>query len=122
MAGIGIGIGLIVELFFVVLAIVAWVKVISKAGYSGWWVLIGLIPLVGAVMFLVFAFSKWPIEESLEAARRANQSGGHSNLSGGGGWSPLGGPPPGAPQGWGPPQPGGPYAPTGSGPSWDTLR
>ena len=46
-----------------VLMIVAWVKIISKAGYSGWWVLIGLVPVVNFVMFLVFAFSKWPALE-----------------------------------------------------------
>jgi succinate dehydrogenase hydrophobic anchor subunit len=30
------GIILIIYLFFLVIAIVAWVKIISKAGYSGW--------------------------------------------------------------------------------------
>lgn len=43
-----------------VVAIVAWVKIISKAGYSGWWVLIAFVPLANVVMFLVFAFSDWP--------------------------------------------------------------
>jgi hypothetical protein len=40
--------------------VVAWVKILQKAGYSGWWVLIGLVPIVNLVMFLVFAFSRWP--------------------------------------------------------------
>lgn len=52
---------LLVGLSFGVLNIVAWVKIISKAGYSGWWVLAGFVPLLGFIMFLVFAFSDWPI-------------------------------------------------------------
>jgi uncharacterized membrane protein YhaH (DUF805 family) len=36
--------------------------VVRKAGYSGWWVLLGLIPLVGVIMLWVFAFSRWPVE------------------------------------------------------------
>jgi hypothetical protein len=124
------GVFLIVELFFFVVAIVAWVKIISKAGYSGWWVLIGIVPLVGAIMFLVFAFSKWPIQQRLEAATMNNgQSMGQDgpygwSRGGGGGWGPTGrpqgpqgpmggpqGPP--APQGWSPQpqQPPAPYIP-----------
>jgi hypothetical protein len=115
------GVFLIVELFFFVVAIMAWVKIISKAGYSGWWVLIGIVPLVGAIMFLVFAFSKWPIQERLEAATTSNrQPMGPDGWSRGGGWSPPGGPqslqgPIGAPppQGWSPQpqQPPAPYIP-----------
>jgi len=90
------GIFLIVELFLVVIAIVAWVKIVSKAGYSGWWVLIGFVPLVGAIMFLVFAFSKWPIQQRLEAATMNNRlpmgPDGPYGWSRGGGWGPPGGP------------------------------
>jgi hypothetical protein len=70
-----------------VLSIVAGVKVISKAGYSGWWILISLVPVVNFVMFLVFAFSKWPIEVRLEEAERGRQSGGRSGAYG---WDPYG--------------------------------
>jgi hypothetical protein len=123
------GIILVIYLFFLVIAIVAWVKIISKAGYSGWWVLIGIVPLVGAIMFLVFAFSKWPIQQRLEAATMNNRQpmgpDGPYGWSRGGGWSPPGGPqapqgpigaPPGpsAPQGWSsqpPHQPAVPYSP-----------
>jgi hypothetical protein len=120
------GIILIIYLFFLVIAIVAWVKIISKAGYSGWWVLIGIVPLVGAIMFLVFAFSKWPIQQRLEAATMNNrQPMGPDGWSRGGGWAPPPGPqgpqgpigaPQGrlAPQGWSPQQPqqpAGPYIP-----------
>jgi hypothetical protein len=51
---------LVVYLAFIALFVVAWVQILSKAGHSGWWVLIGIVPLANIVMFLVFAFSKWP--------------------------------------------------------------
>jgi hypothetical protein len=111
------GIVLLIYAFFFVIAIVAWVKIISKAGYSGWWVLIGFVPLVGAIMFLVFAFSKWPIQQRLEAGTMNNRQpmgpDGPYGWSRGGGWAPPAGPQgpqgpigapqgPSAPQGWSP--------------------
>ena len=42
--------------------------VVRKAGYSGWWVLLGFVPIVGLVMLWVFAFSRWPVDD-LDAAR-----------------------------------------------------
>jgi hypothetical protein len=56
-------------LAIIVVFILAYISIVTKAGYSGWWVLTGLIPLVGIVMFLIFAFSKWPIRRELEALR-----------------------------------------------------
>jgi hypothetical protein len=43
--------------------IVPAVKIISKAGYSGWWVLVLFIPLVNIIMIWVFAFSRWPVQD-----------------------------------------------------------
>ncbi len=59
-AGAAVGILLIFYLAIAVVSIVAWVKILNKAGYSGWWILIGLVPFVNFIMFLVFAFSTWP--------------------------------------------------------------
>jgi uncharacterized membrane protein YhaH (DUF805 family) len=36
------------------------VKILQKAGYSGWWCLIVFVPLVNIVMLYVFAFANWP--------------------------------------------------------------
>jgi uncharacterized membrane protein YhaH (DUF805 family) len=33
----------------------------KKAGYSGWWCLILLVPLVNLIMIYVFAFANWPV-------------------------------------------------------------
>ncbi len=35
-------------------------KILTKAGYSGWWVICFLIPGLGFVAMWVFAFSRWP--------------------------------------------------------------
>jgi uncharacterized membrane protein YhaH (DUF805 family) len=63
------GAALAVYLVFLVVVMIAYVRVIQKAGYSGWWVLIGLVPIVNVIMFLVFAFSRWPVLRELDAAR-----------------------------------------------------
>jgi uncharacterized membrane protein YhaH (DUF805 family) len=36
------------------------VRILNKAGYSGWWSLLMLVPLVNIVMVWVFAFANWP--------------------------------------------------------------
>jgi hypothetical protein len=44
-------------------AVMIWamVRIIQKAGYSGWNVLWYLVPIVNIVMFLIFAFAEWPV-------------------------------------------------------------
>ena len=72
-----VGLG-IIGLYLVVLIILLWayVRIIRRAGYSGWWILIGVVPLVNLVMFLVFAFKEWPIQRELAQLRAmAGQSG-----------------------------------------------
>jgi uncharacterized membrane protein YhaH (DUF805 family) len=36
------------------------IKILQKAGYSGWWCLIVFVPLVNIIMVYVFAFANWP--------------------------------------------------------------
>jgi uncharacterized membrane protein YhaH (DUF805 family) len=59
----------LVVLAFIVLAFVINWKIVSKAGYNGALSLLALIPLVGFIMMVVFAFSKWPIEQQLESTK-----------------------------------------------------
>ncbi|HVY99319.1 MAG TPA: hypothetical protein VHA35_07460 [Dongiaceae bacterium] len=54
---------LIVGLVFVLIFLIPYVKIIKKAGYSGWWVLTMFIPLVNLIMIWVFAFARWPVEQ-----------------------------------------------------------
>jgi hypothetical protein len=65
-----------VYLAIVVVGIIASVKVVTKAGYSGWWVLITFVPLVGLVFLLIFAFSDWPVLKEV-AMLRSQQGGGY---------------------------------------------
>jgi hypothetical protein len=52
-------VGLVGFLIFVIPA----VKILKKAGFSGWWVIASFIPFVNVIMFWVFAFARWPIED-----------------------------------------------------------
>lgn len=62
---VGIAIAIVVWLIIVI----AYIRIIQKAGYSGWWILIGLIPIVNVIMFLVFAYSRWPIQRENDELR-----------------------------------------------------
>jgi hypothetical protein len=58
--GAAAGVIILIYLAVAILMIIATTKILSKAGYSGWWVLIGLVPIANVVMYVVFAFSDWP--------------------------------------------------------------
>ena len=45
---------------FLVLYIWLPVRILHRAGYSGWWVILAIIPLVNIIMLWIFAFSTWP--------------------------------------------------------------
>jgi len=42
------------------------IKILQKAGYSGWWVLLWFVPIGNVVALWIFAFADWP------ALRRAS--------------------------------------------------
>jgi uncharacterized membrane protein YhaH (DUF805 family) len=44
----------------VVVSIIAEVRIVRRAGFSGWWVLITLVPVVNLLAFWYFAFGEWP--------------------------------------------------------------
>jgi hypothetical protein len=74
-------VGAVIYAVIAVVAVWANVRIIRRAGYSGWWILIALVPVVNVVMFLVFAFKEWPIQRELAllrtelASRGGNPSG-----------------------------------------------
>ncbi|MBV9973380.1 MAG: hypothetical protein JO135_08605 [Candidatus Eremiobacteraeota bacterium] len=51
----------------VVLTIVCYWRIASKAGYSGILSLLMLVPLVNIIMLVYFAFSEWPLERELRS-------------------------------------------------------
>jgi len=63
--GVGLLVFLVIALGFLILSIIIWWKIFSKAGYSGALSLLMLIPLVNFVMLPVLAFGTWPIHQEL---------------------------------------------------------
>ncbi len=51
---------------FVALVLVVWAfvaifgRILNRAGYSRWWLLTAVVPLVNLIMLWVFAFAVWP--------------------------------------------------------------
>lgn len=66
-----VGTLLLIYAGFTALAVAAAVSIVRKAGYSGWWVAAGLIPLVNVVMLFAFAFADWPVLRDLRRAQAA---------------------------------------------------
>jgi ATP/ADP translocase len=58
------GAQLLVQLVIMAVLLIPMSNIVKRAGYNPWLVLLGIIPLVNIVMFLVFAFSKWPRERA----------------------------------------------------------
>ena len=48
---------------------IAYIQIIRRAGYSGWWVLVWFVPVLNFVMLLIFAFKEWPIQRELRELR-----------------------------------------------------
>jgi len=38
-------------------------KVLNKAGFSGWFSLLSLVPVINVICLWVFAFIEWPVEK-----------------------------------------------------------
>jgi uncharacterized membrane protein YhaH (DUF805 family) len=50
----------IIVLVVLIIFIFPIVKILQKAGYSGWWVLFWFIPIGNIVALWIFAFADWP--------------------------------------------------------------
>src|SRR5215471_8323140 len=57
-------------LIFLILFIVIYWRIFSKAGYNGALSLLLLIPIVNIIMLFVLAFGNWPIHRELNALRQ----------------------------------------------------
>ena len=80
----------LVLLYVAVIGLVAWahVRIVQKAGYSGWWVLMALVPIGNLVVLCLFALQEWPVRRELEYLR------GYASATGLPGYGPQ---PPGGP-------------------------
>lgn len=59
----------IIGIVSIILAIVIWWRIFSKAGYSGALGLLMLVPIANLVMILILAFGEWPIQAELKQLR-----------------------------------------------------
>lgn len=68
-AGVAGGVLLLIWLAVAVFSIFLAVRIASKAGYSGWWGVLALVPCVGVFVLIAFAFAKWPVQAELDDLR-----------------------------------------------------
>jgi hypothetical protein len=61
----------IVGLFaaMIVITLLAMVRIVQRAGYSGWWVLIIFVPIVNLLALWYFGFGPWPVYKTSERAK-----------------------------------------------------
>jgi hypothetical protein len=87
----GAELAVVLTVYAVFIVFFGWmyVRIIRKAGYSGWWVLMALVPIGNLVMLAFFAFKEWPVRRELEYLR------GYAAATGLPGYTPQ--PPPPAP-------------------------
>jgi len=57
----GIGMPELLVIFIIIASLWLPIRIVRKAGYSGWWGLLMLFPILNIVMTYIFAFSTWPI-------------------------------------------------------------
>ncbi len=61
------------DIFTLVMALVyIWcsVQIARKAGYSAWWVVLTLLPIVNLAVMIRFATAEWPVRQALREAQR----------------------------------------------------
>ena len=61
-------------ILFLLLVVLVWWKIFTKAGYGGAFGLLMLVPGVNLVMICILAFGKWPVLREVEELRRQQQS------------------------------------------------
>jgi hypothetical protein len=64
-------IAVLVAIAFIALFVIAWFRVFTKAGHSGFLCILMFLPVINLITFLWFAFSTWPLEKQLAALKRS---------------------------------------------------
>ncbi len=58
-------------LLLAIVGVVPFWFIFSKAGFSGWWCLLMLMPIVNLVMLYSLALREWPLQQELGRLKRA---------------------------------------------------
>jgi hypothetical protein len=59
-----------ISVVMIIVSVLIWWKIFSKAGYSGAMGLLMFIPLVNLIMLLILAFGEWPIQREVQQLRQ----------------------------------------------------
>jgi uncharacterized membrane protein YhaH (DUF805 family) len=60
---------LLVCLIMIAIVVVPFVRIFQKAGRTGWWAVLILIPIVNIIVLWIFAFSQWPALDRLKNSK-----------------------------------------------------
>jgi hypothetical protein len=52
------------------LVILPYWKIFSKAGFSGWWSLTLIVPILNFIMLFYLAFAEWPVHRELRRLKQ----------------------------------------------------
>ncbi|VVE52881.1 membrane protein [Pandoraea aquatica] len=58
----------LIVLLFTLIFLYPYARIIRRAGFSPWWVLVAFVPLLNIIMIWVFAFIQWPSLEKKSGA------------------------------------------------------
>ncbi|GCE19187.1 hypothetical protein [Dictyobacter kobayashii] len=64
----------IISLISIVIALIIWWRIFSKAGYSGAMSILMLVPIANLVAICILAFGEWPIQRELNMLRQQVRS------------------------------------------------
>ncbi len=69
MFGLGLPELVIIMIIGIVIVLPNW-KIFSKAGFSGWWSLLMVFPIINILLEYYLAFAEWPIQRELSVLRK----------------------------------------------------
>jgi len=52
--------GVVIIAVLFAITVVPFIRIFQKAGRTGWWAVLMVIPLVNIIVLWIFAFSTWP--------------------------------------------------------------
>lgn len=67
-------IGLFIWLAMIILSVIIFCKIFSKAGYHWAMGLLMMVPIANLIMLCVLAFGQWPIHRELQALKHAQMA------------------------------------------------
>ncbi len=73
MYGLGLPELTIIAIIGIIIILPNW-KMFSKAGFSGWWSLLMIVPVINILLEYYLAFAEWPIHRELLMLRKQSET------------------------------------------------